>query len=753
MARYDPLVNFTAGEISPQLRGRVDVDAYRHAAIEMTNMQPLQYGGARRRFGTEYIRASESNTYRSRLIPFVAGPGLVAFIELSHLTIRSCAVTDGLYEANYSIATAFTGSTPYTEAQLRDIRFAQSANFMVLVHPAHPPRALSMLGGTWWFREIVFRDEPASDRPIYLRASGDITISGTTLTGTAGTFFTNADVGRLISRGTGLGWITAVASATSATVQLISPLAGTSGAWFIHGQPRTVLQFSQTGREGELITITAVSAGFRLGDFFGFIHAHDAVLRIENVTPDGTTLLARVMRPMSASGDVAAYRLQHPTFGWPLGQSTEWVNGYPASVAFNDQRLVFGGLAGDPQRLIGSVAGDVLDFTNTGAPDDGYDWRIEGATNIQHLVSDNDLLALTHADERAVTGRDGQSTITAEGARSKPQSTDGSSSVAPAKVGREHVFVQRNGRAVMALGFDIQIQGYETHDLTLLAEHITRGRIVEMAFARRPVPTLFCVRTDGKMACLTLDSKQRVTAWWLWDGGLAAQIESVACVPLDDYDEVQFVVRRFVNGNWRRGLERWRQNYQVGLSGVNLGFLADCARVYQRSPAGPTGPVTIATHLPLSLVDVVADGMYGGRFSTDADGDLTVPFEFGHLEVGLPYTSRLIPMPPEAPTAAGTGQGRAAWAAQVTVRLHESIGGKINGEPIGKRDSAGMPQPRKLAGDHPHPRDYTTDLVSDDTPPLGAQGWLQNRPLVTIEQDEPLPQHVVLVVQRIQVNP
>jgi hypothetical protein len=51
--------NFTAGEISPRLLGRTDVDRYANAAEELTNAYPVVHGGAKRRGGTLFVGADQ----------------------------------------------------------------------------------------------------------------------------------------------------------------------------------------------------------------------------------------------------------------------------------------------------------------------------------------------------------------------------------------------------------------------------------------------------------------------------------------------------------------------------------------------------------------------------------------------------------------------------------------------------------------------------------------------------------------------
>ena len=62
----------------------------------------------------------------------------------------------------YSGATPYEISTPFTEAQLDDLKFAQSADVMYLTHPNLAPRKLSRSGHTsWTLATVTFTSTPA----------------------------------------------------------------------------------------------------------------------------------------------------------------------------------------------------------------------------------------------------------------------------------------------------------------------------------------------------------------------------------------------------------------------------------------------------------------------------------------------------------------------------------------------------------------------------------------------------------------
>jgi len=80
--------NCTAGEISPQLYGRVDVARYQNGVKRMRNTVPQIYGGAKRRPGTIFVREVKDSADRTRLIPFVLNATTAYIIEAGDSYLR-----------------------------------------------------------------------------------------------------------------------------------------------------------------------------------------------------------------------------------------------------------------------------------------------------------------------------------------------------------------------------------------------------------------------------------------------------------------------------------------------------------------------------------------------------------------------------------------------------------------------------------------------------------------------------------------
>ena len=66
----DIINSFNAGELSPLLEGRTDVDKYYAGARIMENFLAISYGGVERRPGSKFITTVKNQAQKARLLPF-----------------------------------------------------------------------------------------------------------------------------------------------------------------------------------------------------------------------------------------------------------------------------------------------------------------------------------------------------------------------------------------------------------------------------------------------------------------------------------------------------------------------------------------------------------------------------------------------------------------------------------------------------------------------------------------------------------
>lgn len=149
--------SFARGEISPRLWARADIPHYSVALKECVNWTVMRQGGLRRRSGTRFIAATKDSSKRSRLVPFVFSTEQAYMLEFGDEYVRIYA-NGGQVESGGSPVEV---ATPYTEDQVRDVQFAQSADTLYIAHPLHPPAKLTRTSDTSWSYDVIsFTDEP-----------------------------------------------------------------------------------------------------------------------------------------------------------------------------------------------------------------------------------------------------------------------------------------------------------------------------------------------------------------------------------------------------------------------------------------------------------------------------------------------------------------------------------------------------------------------------------------------------------------
>ncbi|QPZ53731.1 putative tail tubular B [Pelagibacter phage HTVC204P] len=224
------LTNFTGGELSPRLDGRNDIAKYNSGCKTLENMIVYPHGSASRRSGTQFVAEVKDSTKKTRLISFEFSTIQTYILEFGDQYIR-------FYKDNGQIlsgGSAYEISSPYLEAELFDIKFAQSADTMYICHPNYQPRKLTRTGHTnWVLTNDVIINGPFMDHNVEtttLQASHKVVGATTTVTASSTTGinvnqgFLSTDVGRLIHISSGHLKITSVTSTTVVVGTVIKDL-------------------------------------------------------------------------------------------------------------------------------------------------------------------------------------------------------------------------------------------------------------------------------------------------------------------------------------------------------------------------------------------------------------------------------------------------------------------------------------------------------------------------------------------------
>jgi hypothetical protein len=681
--------NFTAGELSPKLYGRVDIARYQNGAKKVRDCLPQIYGGVRRRPGSLHVNEVKTSAKKTRLVPFVFNEDTAYMLELGDLYMRifkDGALLSPGAPAAYSGATAYvpgslvsnggvnyycikntTGNappnltywyampagiyeipTPYTEVMLADVDYTQGADTMFLFQESLDIRRLVRAAETTWVLDAPIEAGPFEEPGTYPIAELTPTVASpvgaSTILNASASVFNPAMGGCVVKINGGI-------------VKLTGFISGTS--------------FSGTIKQ-ELASLVAAPAD--------------------------------------------AWSLHAPA--WSVSR------GYPRTGTLFEQRLVVGGSPAFPQTLWGSITAAYLDFTQGTADDNGFSFTVasDQINPIQYLASSRTLVAFTSGGEFTITGGL-EKPLAPTNAQIRQRSNYGCARVRPVRIRDSEIFIQRAGRKVRSFAYNVANDDWTAPDIAVLSEHVTETGIAGMCWQQEPDSIVWMFRTDGVPISVTYDKDQDVTAWAIHDG-FTGQVESMATIPDANGDQVWMVVKRTVNGSVVRYIERFLE-----------GTLSDCAVV--DSDASPQTVWNGLSHLNGEEVVVVGDGGVVGRY-TVAGGQITIARPSLEVVIGLDYENRVELLAPEMATQDGSSSGSAMSCSEVITRWHETTGATVNGDKLIFRE---MPD----AVDAP-PTSYS------GTKSLAQIGWDKGDAELVIAQSEPMPWHLLSVARTLTVN-
>ena len=712
--------NFTAGELSPRMLGRVDIARYQNGAELMENCWPLVHGGAKRRDGTLFCAAAKYPDKKARLIPYVFNKTQAYIVEFGDLYVRFFFADGTQIESSPGVPLELV--SPYTEAMVGELDYVQGADTMFVFHPDVPVYRLRRATNTSWsLAPAPFVTTPFEETGIKVATSATLSAAtvgaGRTLTSVANVFLA-ADVGREVWAGGGVAKITAVSSATVATVEILNAFSSTAlAAWEIKGSPQTTCTASAKDPVGASITLTLGAAGWRPNDAGKFVKINRGLVEITGYSSP-TAVTATIRTALDAV-------VASPANAWSL-EGAVWNadNGYPATGTLYEQRLATAGSKAFPQTIWLSRTGEYLNFELGTRDDDAMSFTVasDQINPILHMGQIKVLIALTYGGEFSLTGGV-EKPITPTNIQVKNQSVYGCNKVRPVRIGNELYFVQRSNRKLRAMAYKYDSDAYGSPDMSVLSEHITLSGVVDMAYQQEPESILYLVRADGVLATLTVDRDQDVIGWARQT--TQGAFESVAAIPNPDGEEVWAIVKRTVDGNVVRYVERFS-------SSVNV----DCGIA---ATSGPGASVWSGLdHLEGCEVDIVADGVVMQVQTVNA-GAVTLPRNAFNVQIGLHYSTKIKTLTPEVQGNTGTMQGNSMRIGEVTLRFLETTGCKLNGQSVAFRNLG----PGIL--DQPPPL-YTGDHR------LEKLGWERGQAQLLIEQDQPLPFHLLCVIYKMTFN-
>lgn len=570
MKVYDAKPSFAAGEISPFLYGRVDMDRYAVGARLLENFIVLPQGGILNRPGTRALVSANSSAVR--LVPFI-------FSEEDAYCLE---VGDGYARVlSFSGIVATISGSPYATQHLSELRWLQSADVLYFFHRKVAVHALKRYAmNDWRFEAVDFKNGPFQDantdpgHKMSLRwqpGTSDYILFSTF------PFFSVNHIGASFKlvvkvKARSGAEILTTAKPSLTILNWFGPFTWTTTGkwggkllierceyenWAGKDAPAWVWEeFKTYNSEGGDNTenysysgsVDEYSTHFR----FTFTPKDSSPMKF-NWSFDGG-IIQRIVKVVGFWDEQNVIAVPVDKITGDTSETDEWsisafgpMFGYPALGVFHQERLILASTPHDPQTMWMSRPASWHDFgTSIPAKDDDsitVTLAAKQVNEIRGLASRGALLIFTGGAEWTARAGSKSDVFTPSSIVVTPSGYRGSAFVEPLDVGTDTLFVQRSGQVVRSLSYSLEADDYASGDMSILSSHLFERRsVARWGYQQEPWGLVWVALSDGALLALTIQQEHQVTAWTRQDVG--GKVLDVCAIPGDGQDDLFLVVQR-----------------------------------------------------------------------------------------------------------------------------------------------------------------------------------------------------------------
>lgn len=609
MPKASPIqTDFSGGEFSPLVFGRVDVDSYSRGLATCENFIPALQGFLQRRSGTRFVSRVQDDTKQSKLHFFDYRNDTPYVLEFGNTTIRIFTAQGSVVEA----AKTITGITQADPAVVTSASHGFSNGDWVFIDSIS---GMTELNGDYY----VVANVATNTFELQTLDGQDVDSSGFAAYSSGGEAsrvlevvspYAESDLSNLYFFNTSENVFIAHPDYAprrlyidSSNDWVLEELDIINGPYLDTNITATTISASATS--GSVTLSASSTAGINNGSGF----TSDDIGRFIKTTVGTTVGYAEITAVASTTSVTAtvksAFGATTAVTTWSLGLYSE-KTGYPSVVGIHQNRLVLAGSKLQPERVDLSAT----DFTNT------YNFQIEAfsttdpilATFAFDLYTDNRVFWLSSSDRGLVVGTadsefllstppDGLSPSDAPNYFNRVTSY-GSADISPQSVASNLIFIQTSSRRARSFVFSDRIDNFDSQDLSILSEQALQGGVNKISYQREPQPVVWMVRNDGQLIGMTYqsfgESTQAAFHRHIIGGpgdaaGSNAVVESITTVPSSDgtANELWLIVKRFIDGSIKRYIEFLEAPFSDSVNQKDA-FFVDSGLTYDL-PIGITG--------------------------------------------------------------------------------------------------------------------------------------------------------------------
>lgn len=502
--------NFSAGELSPIMRGRFDLEVYYKSASYMMNFIAETQGPARFRGGTVYAAITRNNQ-KARMLRFQFNVQQSYALELTNGYMR--IFKDG----------GIVTETPKTITNI------SSANPGVVTANAHGYDN----GNQVYIKGVVGPEE--------LNFFGPYTVAGVTTntfqlqgidTTALAAYVSGGTVERVVEVKT--PWLEAdlfqlqvaqIGDTMYVTHNNYEPMKLKRGAshssWSVFTYARTADPFATYAATK---TITAITKA-QNAQITATGHGYTIGKKVKLAAIVGMTELngqtATVVSVVDANNFTVNIDTRNYTTYTSAGTAAEMLTSdFPAAVTYYQQRVVYANTPSKTQTIFFSRSNAPDDMTTGTLATDGMQYTIgsEEINAIQWLAAGQKyLVAGTFGGPFKVSGSDTDAALTPNNIRVTPGPNFGCDLQTPIKIDNIILYTQRDKITLRSFQQDPLSDAFKAIDANLVADHITLSGITQLSFQTGRPDLVWASLNSGRLLGLNYKQDEAIQGWFQFE--------------------------------------------------------------------------------------------------------------------------------------------------------------------------------------------------------------------------------------------
>tara|TARA_R100001463_G_scaffold43947_3_gene91488 strand:+ start:6387 stop:8996 length:2610 start_codon:yes stop_codon:yes gene_type:complete len=688
-----------------------------------------------------------TSTQQHRLVPFVFSDDERYIVSLENLKIRVFYInptTNAVSLVSTVTQDVDSAALPITNTNIHELTYAQAGDTMFLCHQTFAPMMLVRTSlSTFQVDNFSFDGNSAGTlihQPYHSFQSTGVTLNPNATSGSSKTIVTSANYFDVTGSSNGSEYPDSLHKNitlrySSAEIKITSVQSATSATATIYGTLKKRLEIDsfRTTEGVATILVTQANHGFSASDAITIANA-SAVGGIARTNINGSRTVGEVVNENQYTFDAAANATSASAGGGTPTVEThaaniEWseqsfsaLRGYPAAVAFHQNRLWFGGTASQPDGMWGSKTGVYFNFDVGDADDnDALDLTasIGEINSIRHMVSNRDLQIFTSTSEMTIPSFSERPTTPAN-AQIKRETPFGASHVRPQVFDGATIYVQSSGDIIREFLFTDSEDAYTAQAISMLSSHLIKQPIQMTTLTGaidRAESYIFVVDADGTMSVFNSNRMEKRAGWSQFT--MQGSFHSICTIDTRVYVVV--------------AVDKGAGTSKYVLCEFNSEKNTDLSTVF----TGSAGVFSVSSDFDNgAILDVISGTDYLGKF-TVSGGNIDVSAVDNSLisaEIGLSFDVNLKTNPIDAVVGDGPLTGEPRSITKVTLDLNSTLSVSVNSKDL---------IIRQVTDDLSLPRTAVTGKKE-----FRLLGYSKD-PQVSISQSAPLPLQVNSIIAEV----